>query len=79
MRNKSFLEYATKILWLFITQQQLTDTPTKDSFVKMEIWSQSYIPLNLGFPRGSVSLVGLELKSVILPENGRYNEKVIKL
>lgn len=26
-------------------------------------------PMNLGFPRGSVSLVGLELKSVVLPNS----------
>lgn len=31
-------------------------------------------PMNLGFPRGSVSLVGLELKSVVVPENEKKKE-----
>ena len=50
--------------------EQLTNTPTKDISLKSKICSRSYIPLNLGFPRGSVSLVGLELKSVMLSEDG---------
>jgi hypothetical protein len=31
--------------------------------------------MNLGFPRGSVSLVGLELKSVVVPENEKKKKE----
>lgn len=63
--------YFMKIYDCLLHSNEWVTGPPKNRLAKIQICSLSNIPLNLGFPLWSVSLVGLELKSVELPKSRR--------